>query len=105
MVTDEDDDRALFACNVVQCVSLAVGARKPKLCRRRIESDLGGGRRHLTLLESQIYACTTLAPVVGRRDRHATTIGKPRRPRFAEATSCLARAWLEPVPIARNKRN
>lgn len=31
MVADEDDDRAFFARNVVQCVSLAVGGRKPKL--------------------------------------------------------------------------
>ena len=36
-----------FARKVVQCVSLAVGRRKPKLRRRRIESDLGGCRRHL----------------------------------------------------------
>src|SRR5437016_9058747 len=47
MVADEDDDGALFAHKVVQCVSLAVGRRKPKLRRRRIESDLGGCRRHL----------------------------------------------------------
>src|ERR1700732_4976213 len=47
MVADEDDDRAIFARNVVQCVSLAVGGRKPKLRRRRIESGLGRGRRPL----------------------------------------------------------
>jgi len=41
MVADEDDDRALFARNVVQCVSLAVGGRKPKLRRRCIENDQG----------------------------------------------------------------
>src|SRR6266478_8096429 len=39
------------------------------------------------------------------RDRHAITISKPRRSLFAEATSCLARAGHEPVPIARNKRS
>ncbi len=34
MIADEDDDRALFARNVVQRVSLAVGGRKPELRRR-----------------------------------------------------------------------
>src|SRR5438105_3082427 len=47
MVADEDHDGALFARKVVQCVSLAVGRRKPKLRRRRTESDLGGCHRHL----------------------------------------------------------
>src|SRR5258707_8139986 len=38
MVTDEDDDRAFFARNVVQCVSLAIGGRKPELRRRRVKN-------------------------------------------------------------------
>src|SRR5215471_21835919 len=47
MVADEDDDRAFFARNVVQCVSLAVGGRKPKLRRLRIENDLCSCCRHV----------------------------------------------------------
>jgi hypothetical protein len=41
MVTDEDDDRAFFARNVVQCLSLAIGGRKPELRRRRVKNALG----------------------------------------------------------------
>ena len=41
MVADEDDDRAFFARNVIQCVSLSVGGRKPELSRRRIKNGLG----------------------------------------------------------------
>src|SRR5215475_14036169 len=47
MVADEDDDRAFFARNVVQCVSLAVGGRKPELRRRRIKNDLSSCCRHI----------------------------------------------------------
>src|SRR6266478_2057389 len=56
MVADEDDDRAFFARNVVQCVSLAVGGRKPKLRRRRIKNDLGSCCRHIAPPCAQIYA-------------------------------------------------
>jgi hypothetical protein len=41
MVADEDDDRAFFARNVVQCVSLAVGGWKLELRRRRTKNGLG----------------------------------------------------------------
>ena len=40
MAADEDDDRSFFARNIIQCVSLAVGGRKPKLGRLRIEKNL-----------------------------------------------------------------
>src|SRR5215475_592138 len=47
MVADEDDDRAFFARNIVQCVSLAISGRKPKLRRLRIENDLYSCCRHI----------------------------------------------------------
>jgi hypothetical protein len=56
MVANEDDDRAFFARNVVQCVSLAIGGWKPELSRRRIKNGLGSCRRHKHLLCAQIYA-------------------------------------------------
>ena len=56
MVADEDDDRAFFARNVVQCVSLAVGGRKPELRRRRIKNDLGSCCRHIAPPCAQISA-------------------------------------------------
>src|SRR5437870_13650156 len=59
MVADEDDHRALFARNVVQCVSLAVGGRKPKLRRRRIKNDLGSCCRHIAPPCAQKYMLTT----------------------------------------------
>jgi len=34
MVADEDDDRAFFARNVIQCVRLSVGGGKPELSRQ-----------------------------------------------------------------------
>src|SRR5258706_11888011 len=56
MVTDEDDDRAFFARNVVQCVSLAIGGRKPELRRRRVKNALGSCCRHIAPPCVQIYA-------------------------------------------------
>src|ERR1700722_11945427 len=56
MVADEDDARAFFARNVVQCVSLAVGGRKPELRRRRIKNDLGSCCRHIAPPCAQISA-------------------------------------------------
>src|SRR6516162_1498944 len=47
MIADENDDRALFARNVVQYVNLTVGGRKPKLRRRRIENDWCSCCRHI----------------------------------------------------------
>jgi hypothetical protein len=47
MIADENDDRAFFARNFIQCVSLAVGGRKPKLRRRRIENDRCSCCRHI----------------------------------------------------------
>src|SRR5436190_13046481 len=59
MVTDEDDDRASFARNVVQCVSLAVGGRKPELRRRRIKNDLSSCCRHIAPPCPRIYVVMT----------------------------------------------
>ena len=56
MVADEDDDRAFFARNVIQCVSLSVGGRKPELSRRRIKNGLGSCCRHIAPPCAHIYA-------------------------------------------------
>src|SRR5215813_3895829 len=76
MVTDEDDDRAFFARNVVQCVSLAVGGRKPELRRRRIKNDLGSRCRHIAPPCAQIYADDGLRGQVSKA-RSRVASGQP----------------------------